>query len=175
MASNEEKTEQEETEVPSAALVADGEQTEEVVLEGALPSDVGIERYVHLGFFLSGVFVAYVTGKTLAGTWGLLAGVPAAVRAAPWLLRLAEEERGSFTMVAGAIIGTLSVVFALRKSFVRKWADEVAVELYKVHWPDRETVTNGTIVVLAGGVFATVYVGLLDRLWHFITNLVYGI
>ena len=50
----------------------------------------------------------------------------------------------------------------------------VAIELSKVTWPKRETVTNGTIVVIAAGVFATVYVGLLDRLWGFVTMLVYG-
>jgi preprotein translocase subunit SecE len=78
-------------------------------------------------------------------------------------------------MVAGAIAGIVTIAITLRNGNVRKWADEVAAELYKVHWPDRETVTNGTLVVLAGGVFATVYVGLLDRLWNFVTNLVYGI
>ncbi|HEX2733922.1 MAG TPA: preprotein translocase subunit SecE [Polyangiaceae bacterium] len=143
--------------------------------EGVVPGDIGIERYVHVAFFLAGVFVAYVSGKTLAGVWGLLAGTPAVVRNAPWVLRLAEDERATYTMSAGGLIGVLAVLTALRNANLRKWADEVAAELYKVHWPDRETVTNGTLVVLAGGMFAIVYVGLLDRLWSFITNLVYGI
>jgi preprotein translocase subunit SecE len=175
MASNEDKPEQEETEVPAAALVAGDAEAEALALDGGVPTDVGIERYVHLAFLISGVFIAYVSGKALAGVWGLLATAPAVVRSAPWLLRLAEEERNSVTMVIGAVIGVLTVTLVLRRPGVRKWADEVAVELYKVHWPDRETVTNGTIVVLVGGVFATVYIGLLDRLWNFITNLVYGI
>jgi preprotein translocase SecE subunit len=176
MASNEETPKPEESEAPAGAELAVAEaDAEALALDGATPSDLGIERYVHLAFFMSGVFVAYLVGKSLAGAWGLLAATPAAVRSAPWLLRLAEDERVEFTMVAGAIVGIVSVVVALRKPGVRKWADEVAAELYKVHWPDRETVTNGTIVVLAGGVFATIYVGLLDRLWNFVTNLVYGI
>lgn len=175
MASNEENPEREETEAPLAALSPAEAEAEALALDGATPTDLGIERYVHLAFFLAGVFVAYIVGKTLAGVWGLLAVTPAVVRSAPWLLRLAEDERIEFTMVAGAIAGIVTIAIALRNGNVRKWADEVAAELYKVHWPDRETVTNGTLVVLAGGVFATVYVGLLDRLWNFVTNLVYGI
>jgi preprotein translocase subunit SecE len=71
-------------------------------------------------------------------------------------------------------VGLVTVVVAVRRADFRRWADEVATELYKVHWPEREIVTNGTIVVLVAGLFATVYVGLLDRVWGFLTNLVYG-
>jgi preprotein translocase subunit SecE len=61
-----------------------------------------------------------------------------------------------------------------RKESVRGWADDVALELSKVSWPTRETVTNGTIVVLVASAVATVYVALLDRFWGFVTSLVYG-
>jgi preprotein translocase subunit SecE len=77
-------------------------------------------------------------------------------------------------MLGGAIVALIVVIVLVRKREVRRWADEVATELYKVHWPEREIVTNGTIVVLVAGAFATIYIGLLDRVWAFITNLVYG-
>jgi preprotein translocase subunit SecE len=77
-------------------------------------------------------------------------------------------------MSIGAVVGVLSVVFCLRNERIRQWADGVALELSKVTWPKKETVTNGTIVVICAGIFATVYVGLLDRLWGFVTMLVYG-
>ena len=51
---------------------------------------------------------------------------------------------------------------------------QVQAETKKVVWPTRETVTNGTIVVIVASAIATVYVGLLDRLWGFVTTLVYG-
>jgi hypothetical protein len=35
-------------------------------------------------------------------------------------------------------------------------------------------VQNGTVVVIIASIFATIYVGLLDRLWHFITIQIYG-
>jgi preprotein translocase subunit SecE len=50
----------------------------------------------------------------------------------------------------------------------------VAGELSKVTWPNRETVTNGTIVVVIASMIATAYVALLDKFWGFVTNLVYG-
>jgi preprotein translocase subunit SecE len=145
-----------------------------VVFEGAAPANLGIERYVHAAFFASGVFGAYLIGKILAGIWNALATWPAAIRAVPGLLAYAEDQRPEFTMVVGALAAGALTLSAYRKPTVKQWSDDVAAELYKVHWPDRELVTNGTIVVIAASLFATVYIGLLDRIWAFITNLVYG-
>jgi preprotein translocase subunit SecE len=61
-----------------------------------------------------------------------------------------------------------------RNPGVRQWSDEVAAELSKVVWPTQDIVRNGTIVVVVASALATVYVGLLDRLWGFVTTLVYG-
>ena len=76
--------------------------------------------------------------------------------------------------MAGALVGVLTVVQTYRREKVRNYADEVASELAKVTWPNKETVTNGTIVVVVASAIATVYVTLLDRLWGFVTTLVYG-
>jgi preprotein translocase subunit SecE len=145
-----------------------------VSFDGAAPAQLGITRYVHAAFLATAVTVAYVTGKVLAMIWNILSEWPAAVRALPQLVAYAEDERPTFTMVIGGAVGLALVLVLLRKPDVRRWADEVATELYKVHWPEREIVTNGTIVVLVAGLFATVYIGLLDRVWAFLTNLVYG-
>jgi preprotein translocase subunit SecE len=145
-----------------------------ITFEGVAPATIGVERYVHAAFFAGGVFTAYLIGKILAGIWNQLAVWPAAVRAVPGLLSYAEDQRPEFTMVIGAIIAAVGTLSLYRKPGVRQWADEVAAELYKVHWPDRELVTNGTVVVIAASLFATVYIGILDRIWAFITNLVYG-
>lgn len=162
------------TGVGSLATGADVD-SEEVEFDGGVPAQLGTEKYVHAAFFAAGVLIAFLVGKILAAVWNSLAEWPAAIRALPVLLRYAEDERPTFTMMIGALVAIAAVVYAVRKQEVRQWADEVATELYKVHWPDREVVTNGTVVVLVAGVFATVYVGLLDRVWNFITNLVYGI
>lgn len=151
----------------------ESDEVENVAFDGAA-AQLGTEKYVHAAFFASGVLVAYLTGRILASIWNRLADWPAAVRAVPQLLRYAEDERVSVTMVVGALVGLITVIALFRKPNVRQWADEVATELYKVHWPERDVVTNGTIVVVVAGLFATLYIGLLDRVWSFITNLVYG-
>ncbi len=134
----------------------------------------GSERFVHAAFFFAGILTAYIASKTLVLAWSSLAGWPAAVRAVPQLVSLTEDDRDSYGLVAGAIIGALVIVQAYRKEHVRIWANEVAAELSKVTWPTREAVMNGTVVVVVASTLATVYVTILDRIWSFLTTLVYG-
>lgn len=150
-------------------------------IEGAQDDDedesavtLGSERYVHAAFFLAGILAAYLASKTLVLCWNQLSGWPAAVRAVPQLVSFSEEQRDSYALIAGAGIGTLTVIQSYRKEHVRTWANEVAAELSKVTWPTREAVLNGTLVVVVASALATVYVTILDRIWSFLTTLVYG-
>lgn len=136
--------------------------------------ELGSDRYVFAAFFAAGGLGAFLIGRITAAIWNSLAENPAVVREFPQLLRLSEDERPTYTMLFGVVIATFLVISNVRKVGVRSWAEGVASELGKVHWPDRETVTNGTVVVIAAGIFATLYIGLLDRLWGFVTMLVYG-
>lgn len=156
---------------PAEARARDEEDDE---AEDAQAAQLGATKYVHAAFFSAGMLAAYLVGKILYTIWNYLADWPAAVRAVPALLRYAEDDRETYTMIAGAIIGVAWVLHTYRKEHVRRWADEVATELSKVTWPTKDTVTNGTIVVVVASAIATVYVALLDRLWGFLTNLVYG-
>jgi preprotein translocase subunit SecE len=142
--------------------------------EGASPTSLGATKYVHAAFFVVGITTAFIAGRVLAGVWNALAAWPPAVHAVPQLLLYGEDERPSFTFVAGVVIGIIVVAQMFRKPSVRTWSDDVAAELSKVVWPSRETVTNGTIVVVVASALATVYVGLLDRLWAFVTLKIYG-
>ena len=135
---------------------------------------IGSERYVHAAFFVAGILAAYIASKTLVLGWNSLTGWPAAVRAVPQLISYTEEQRDSYALIAGAAVGALTVVQAYRKENVRTWANEVAAELSKVTWPTREAVLNGTLVVVVASALATVYVTILDRIWSFLTTLVYG-
>jgi preprotein translocase subunit SecE len=74
----------------------------------------------------------------------------------------------------GAVAGVAAAVYAYRRPDVRTWTNEVAAELAKVTWPSKKEVTNSTMVVIATGAFATIFLALLDRFWGFVTNLVYG-
>jgi preprotein translocase subunit SecE len=160
-------------ELRSEAGVEDA-ANEQVDFNGGAFANLGTDRYVNAAFFAGGVLLAFLVGRMLAGVWNALAEWPAAVRAVPPLVSYAEDDRPGITTVIGAVVALVVVVSLVRKPGVRQWADEVATELYKVHWPEREVVTNGTIVVIVASLFATIYVGVLDRIWGFITNLVYG-
>jgi preprotein translocase subunit SecE len=135
---------------------------------------LGASRYVHAAFFVAAILAAYVSAKLLVMAWGLLAEWPDAVRAVPQLVQYDEDKRENIAFVAGAVMCTVGVIQVYRKEGIRNWADEVAAELTRVTWPTRETVMNGTLVVVVASMVATVYVMILDRFWSFLTTLVYG-
>lgn len=140
----------------------------------AAPTLLGAAKYVHASFVCAGGLAGYVSSKVLAGVWDALAAWPPAVRAVPQLLLYGEDERPPLMLAVGAVVALLIIFRLFRSPSIRKWSDDVALELSKVVWPTREIVTNGTIVVIVASAIATVYVGLLDRLWGFVTTLVYG-
>jgi len=158
--------------VEGEVVDAEGEASDDE--DGDAASTLGSERYVHAAFFVAGILAAFIASKTLVLVWNSLAAWAPAVRAVPALVSYGEEQRDTVAMVAGAGIGTLTIVQAYRKETVRTWANEVAAELSKVTWPTREAVLNGTVVVVVASALATVYVTILDRIWSFLTTLVYG-
>jgi preprotein translocase subunit SecE len=145
-------------------------EADEPVEAGSL----GAARYVHAAFFAAAILAAYISAKLLVVIWGLLAEWPDAVRAVPQLVQFDEEKRENVAFVIGAVLSIVGVIQIYRKEGIRTWADEVAAELTRVTWPTRETVMNGTLVVVVASCIATVYVAILDRFWGFLTNLVYG-
>ena len=167
--------------VPDSAIEAEGEAIEaEGEALAAAPEQeegavsFGSERYVHAAFFFAGILAAFITSKTFVLAWNTLSGWAVAVRSVPQLVSYSEEQRDSIGLVVGAVIGTLLIAQSYRKESVRTWAGEVAAELSKVTWPTREAVLNGTLVVVVATAMATVYVTILDRIWSFLTTLVYG-
>lgn len=155
-----------EVKVTSTAVAPDEEDT------AAL--ELGAQKYVHASFFLAGILVSFLFGKLLNAAWSTLLDFPDVVKAVPQLLEYSEDQRGSITLVIGAVLGVLAILRYYRRPSVKKWATDVATELARVTWPDKETVTNGTIVVLVAGSVATLYVAVLDRFWGYVTNLIYG-
>jgi preprotein translocase subunit SecE len=142
--------------------------------EPALPTQLGAARYVLAGFFAVGIAITFVLTRILGGIWNWLADNSWVARQAPFVSSIAEDDRGAYTTLVGAIVGVSATVYAYRRADVRTWTSEVAAELAKVTWPSKKEVTNSTIVVIAAGAFATVFLALLDRFWGFVTNLVYG-
>jgi len=175
---NEKTTEQEpdepEADIRAEAELAQVELPAETTVDSAMPTQLGATRHVLAGFFAAGMAVAYVVSKVLSGIWNRLADNPWVANHAPFVSRIAEDERPTFTMLVGAAVGIGAAVYSYRRPDIRAWTNEVAAELAKVTWPSKREVTNSTMVVIAASTFATVFLALLDRFWGFVTNLVYG-
>jgi preprotein translocase subunit SecE len=157
--------------VQEPAALADLPDADAVPVE---PVNLASVKYVHAAFFGTTIVFAFLVHKFAGAAWNYLAEWAPAVRAVPWLVRFPEDERETLTLGLGAVFGILGVIQAYRRESIRQFAEEVARELSKVTWPSREAVTNGTLVVILASAIATVYVAVLDRLWGFLTTLVYG-
>jgi preprotein translocase subunit SecE len=149
--------------------LAEGEED-----EGSAPAQLGAERYVLAGFFAAGMLGAYILGKFIHGVWAYLANKDFFSQALPRLASIGDDEKGTISLVIGGIAALIIVLRTYRKPDVRTWTDDVAGELTKVKWPTKKEVYNSTVVVIAASAIATIYLAMLDRLWGFITNLIYG-
>lgn len=137
-------------------------------------AQLGIQRYVLAAFFASGIVGAYVLGKAFHGIWAWASNKDWFHNNLAALAAVSDDDKSTYGTILGALIALIAVVRAYKNPNVRTWADEVAAELAKVKWPTRKEVSNSTVIVIAAGAIATLYLALLDRLWSFVTDLFYG-
>ncbi len=135
---------------------------------------LGSERYVLAGFFAAAMLGGFVVGRAIESIWAAVSSKDWFSTAVPRLAAVADDDKSTISLIIGALIALVVVIRTYRKPEVRTWTDEVASELAKVKWPTRKEVWNSTVIVIAASTAATVYLALLDRLWAFITNIVYG-
>ena len=169
-ASDEDHSEAEVTEKTPEELLATAEGDE---LEEEAAGQLGTQRYVLAGFFVAGMIGAFVVGRAIQTIWTALSNKDWFSTTVPRLAAVSDDEKSTISLLIGAAIALVVVFRTYRKPEVRMWTDEVASELAKVKWPTRKEVWNSTVIVIAASTVATVYLALLDRLWAFITNIVY--
>ncbi|MFS8066023.1 MAG: preprotein translocase subunit SecE [Byssovorax sp.] len=170
-ASDEDDSEGEATEKTPEELLAAAEGDD---LEEEAAGQLGSQRYVLAGFFVAGMIGAFIVGRSIQTIWAALSNKDWFSTAVPRLAAVSDDEKSTISLLIGAVIALVVVFRTYRKPEVRVWTDEVASELAKVKWPTRKEVWNSTVIVIAASTVATVYLALLDRLWAFITNIVYG-
>ncbi|MEO5727182.1 MAG: preprotein translocase subunit SecE [Byssovorax sp.] len=170
-ASDEDDSEAEAMEKTPEELLAAAEGDD---LEEEAAGQLGSQRYVLAGFFVAGMVGAFVVGRAIQTIWAYLSNKDWFSTSVPRLAAVSDDEKSTISLVIGALIALVVVFRTYRKPEVRVWTDEVASELAKVKWPTRKEVWNSTVIVIAASTVATVYLALLDRLWAFITNIVYG-
>jgi preprotein translocase SecE subunit len=72
--------------------------------------------------------------------------------------------------VLGFGIALAAVLFVVKHGHTFQLANEVVDELTKVTWPSREETGNATVVVIVAVTVASLYLGLFDAVWLWITN-----
>jgi preprotein translocase subunit SecE len=130
----------------------------------AAPAQLGAQRFVYASYFAGGITVAFMLSKALDYAW---------TRLGLWKPQFGDP-RDEVVMPVAALIGALVAFYYYKDVKTRTLAEEVASELGKVVWPNRDEVVNGTFVVLVTTLIATTFFALMDRFWGFVTNLVYG-
>jgi preprotein translocase subunit SecE len=151
---------------------ADGEVEEEAIEVAA--ASLGTTRYVMAGFFAAGMLGTYVLARALHGLWSLVATKDWFHRTFPQVAGIADDTMTTYAFIFAGVVGVIFVFRTYRKPEVKEWSNEVATELTKVKWPTKKEVSNSTVIVIVASLLATVYLALLDRLWMFVTGLVYG-
>jgi len=161
---------------PSEALdeTADaGEESKDDNIEQAA-AQLGVDRYVLAGFFAAGLLAAYVLGRALHSLWSAAANKDWFAQTLPVVASVPDDDKSMYATILGGIVSLVVVYRTYKRPDVRAWSSDVAAELAKVVWPSRKEVTNSTFIVIVASTVATVYLTLLDRLWAFVTNIVYG-
>jgi preprotein translocase subunit SecE len=142
--------------------------------EGHAAAQLGSDRYVLAGFFAAGMLGAYVLGRAVQSAWISASNKDWFAQNFARLAAVTDDDKGMYGILIGGIVALVVVYRTYKKPEVREWSDEVAAELAKVVWPSRKDVTNSTFIVIVASAVATIYLALLDRLWAFVTNIVYG-
>ena len=144
-----------------------------------LPSQLGIQRYVFSAYFAAAALMAYVIGRAIHDIWAHYASRDFFVNFSAAIAGVPDDDshilnKRTYALAIGVVISLIVMIRLYRKPSFRQWIDEVTGELAKCRWPTRKEVTTSTIVVLAASAASTAYLFILDRLWAFITSLVYG-
>jgi preprotein translocase subunit SecE len=124
------------------------------------------QRYVVVAFLVTGL----LTSMTLA-------------RGFEWLsIYLGFEDPAIFgirqlplTALFSYGISAAGIVFCLKNEAIAHWASEVVEELSKVVWPTREETGQATVVVVVTVIICSVFLGLFDAIWLWLTDRLLGI
>lgn len=117
---------------------------------------LGIERWVQTAFIAGTVFLFLLFGKVVRSVWDIFA-----------------EPDPRFIAPIAAVLAAVISIGLYKAPKVHQFSSEVATELSKVSWPNREDTWRQTGVVILVSVIAAIILGIFDAIWLGITNLVY--
>ncbi len=123
---------------------------------GVSPRALGPGRYVQFAFLVLVLVVFWFADNLLNTVWAYF-----------------QEPNERLISGLAAVIGMVTGIVLYRSYSVKSFADEVAVELGKVTWPDRKETRYATIVVLVASMVAAVILGMMDMVWSAVTDFIY--
>ena len=99
-----------------------------------------------------------------------------------WLLTKCGEwvwsyfgKPNGFAVGTGAfLIAGVVTLIAWRNEELFELASEVTAELRKVTWPTRKETVSSTIIVIVTTLVSSVFLGLFDGVWSWVTRMIYG-
>jgi preprotein translocase SecE subunit len=124
------------------------------------------QRYVVIGVFALAAICGLALAHGFEWLWGALSWVdplPFGMRELP------------LTTLLGYGLALAAGFFALRHTPTRTVANEIVEELARVSWPTRQETGNATVVVITTVVVCSLYLGLFDAFWLWLTNMVLGV
>jgi preprotein translocase subunit SecE len=72
------------------------------------------------------------------------------------------------------LVAATATIIAWKNEQVFTLATEVAGELRKVSWPSRKQTVTSTIVVIVTTIIASLFLGVFDGVWSWVTRMIYG-
>ena len=132
------------------------------------PVQLGYRRYVYAAYMAAAIAIAFLTTKVIDYGWFKVAQWKPA-----WFGQYVEPV-DEIVVLAGGAVGVGIALYYWRNKRVRTLIEEIAEELTRVTWPDRQEVTTSTTVVIIATAFATIFFALMDQFWLWVTKHVYG-
>ena len=114
-------------------------------------------KWVHLLFAVAGLAAIFLFAKTGEWIWGYFG----------------KPKHLIIYLLSFSIAGT-AVWWAWKNEEIFGFASECVAELSKVAWPTRQETAAATVVVIVTVIIASMFLGIFDGLWAFLTGLLYS-
>jgi preprotein translocase SecE subunit len=114
-------------------------------------------KWVHFLFAAGGVVLLFLLIKTSDWVWSYF-GKP----------------KSFIVYSVSFLVTAVTVWLAWRSEEIFTLASECVTELSKVTWPTRKETVAATLVVIVTVIIASLFLGMFDGIWSFLTRLLYG-
>lgn len=96
------------------------------------------------------------------------------VKSGEWVWSLFSKPKPLIVYSASLAVAIGAVLLTWRNEQIFTLASECVTELQKVTWPTRKETSAATLVVIVTVIIASIFLGVFDGLWSYLTRLIYG-